>query len=224
MQQTILAQGLAELGFEPEAAAALERKLDAYVRELEMFNAAYDLCGADTRDDIVVKHVLDSLSAANRVKKIADAVQAEAGRSALIADVGSGGGLPGIPLAAALSGHRFVLIERMSKRCAFLENCIAILGLTNVSVENTEAERVFPETADIAVFRAFRPLDKKMIRTLLRIVKPGGILAAYKAKRENITAEMAGIADIVPEYGVEQLTVPFMPQHERNLVIIGKRP
>ena len=71
-------------------------------------------------------------------------------------------------------------------------------------------------------FRAFRPLDKKMIKTLLRIVKKDGFLCAYKAKIENITQEMNEIADIVPEYQIEKLKVPYLEDSQRNLVIIKK--
>ena len=102
----------------------------------------------------------------------------------------------GFPLAAVFSllpefsGLRFELVERMEKRCSFLENCAAILGLKNVSVVNSEAERL-PEAAyDLITFRAFRPLDKKMTKTLLRIVKPQGFLCAYKAKEISIKEEM----------------------------------
>ena len=113
----------------------------------------------------------------------------------------------------------------MSKRCAFLENCTAILKLKNVSVENLEAERVTPNSFDIIVFRAFRPLDKKMIKTLARMVKPEGYILAYKAKKNKIEEEMAAIKDLVTEYKVEPLTVPFLNEdekYERNLVIIER--
>ena len=110
----------------------------------------------------------------------------------------------------------------MSKRCAFLENCSAIFGLSNVEVLNLEAEKVQPESIDIAVFRAFRPLDKKMITVLLRMLRKGGVLAAYKAKMENIREEMDLIKQIVPEYEVKKLYVPGLEDSERNLVIIKK--
>ena len=139
---------------------------------------------------------------------------------AQIADIGSGGGLPGIPLAIALPQFQFVLVERMSKRCAFLENCAAVLNLRNVRVENLQAEQVEAASFDVATFRAFRPLDKKIIKTLLRTIKSDGILAAYKAKQENIATEMAAISSIVPEYKIEKLVVPFMEDHQRHLVLI----
>ena len=99
-----------------------------------------------------------------------------------------------------VNGTVFPLVERMDKRCAFLENAAAILGLNNVIVLKSEAEKVSPESFDIATFRAFRPLDKKMAKTLLNLTAQNGFLAAYKAKKESITEEMNAISDIIPEY------------------------
>ena len=176
------------------------------------------------RDELVVRHVLDSLAAWPQISRFSEGV---------LADIGSGGGLPGIPLAAAFacvtasgaadySNVKIELVERMEKRCAFLENCAAILGLKSVTVINSEAERVPEGAYDLITFRAFRPLDKKMTKTLLRIVKEGGSLCAYKAKSESIKEEMEGIKALVPEYEVIPLAVPGLEDSERNLVVIRK--
>ncbi len=216
---SLLKDGLLALHFSSEEIPVVQEKLEGYIRELMLFNAAYDLVGADNQDQIIVNHILDSLSAWKYIQEMALERQA-GGQEVLIADIGSGGGLPGIPLAIALPQFQFVLVERMSKRCAFLENCAAVLGLRNVRVENLQAEQVEAASFDIATFRAFRPLDKKMIRTLLRTIKTDGILAAYKAKLESIETEMAGIASIVPEYTIKPLEVPFLKDHQRHLVLI----
>ena len=217
---TILRQGLEALNLPKEKIPSIQEKLEGYIKELMLFNAAYDLVGSENHGQIVVNHILDSLSAWALIKDLAQ--ERENGRQvvAQIADIGSGGGLPGIPLAIALPQFQFVLVERMSKRCAFLENCAAVLNLRNVRVENLQAEQVEAASFDVATFRAFRPLDKKIIKTLLRTIKSDGILAAYKAKQENIATEMAAISSIVPEYKIEKLVVPFMEDHQRHLVLI----
>lgn len=217
---TILRQGLEALNLPKEKIPSIQEKLEGYIKELMLFNAAYDLVGSENHGQIVVNHILDSLSAWALIKDLAQ--ERENGRQAVaqIADIGSGGGLPGIPLAIALPQFQFVLVERMSKRCAFLENCAAVLNLRNVRVENLQAEQVEAASFDVATFRAFRPLDKKIIKTLLRTIKSDGILAAYKAKQENITTEMAAISSIIPEYKIEKLVVPFMEDHQRHLVLI----
>lgn len=214
----LLQKGLKEFGFLDEEIPSLCQKMESYIKELILFNSAYNLTNTSDHDELVTRHILDSLSAAQNIKKIAEKI----GPDVKIADIGSGGGLPGIPLAAAFPQFNFFLVERMAKRCAFLENCAAILELKNVTVWNKEAEKVPAESFDISVFRAFRPLDEKMIKTLLSLTKTGGFLAAYKAKSENIKIEMDAINKIVPEYNVEKLFVPGLEDSERNLVIVKK--
>lgn len=224
-----LISGLQELNLFSEKLAFT---MDKYIGEIILFNSAYNLTNTSDYDEIAVKHVLDSLSAASIIEKIAENLQSELkslGNSKIrIADIGSGGGFPGIPLAAALPDFDFVLVERMDKRCAFLENEAAILGLKNVSVMKTEAEKIPPESFDLVTFRAFRPLDKKMAMTLLSIIKKDGTIAAFKAKKTNIQDEMENIREIVREYKIFPLRVPFLTEsgepdaRERNLVVFGR--
>lgn len=217
---TILQQGLEALDYPKEEIPSVQEKLEGYIKELLLFNAAYGLVGAANHEQIVVNHILDSLSAWTCIRELALERQNGRHEPVQVADIGSGGGLPGIPLAIALPQFQFVLVERMSRRCAFLENCAAVLGLKNVRVENMQAEQVEASSFDVATFRAFRPLDQKMIRTLLRIIREDGVLAAYKAKLESIEAEMTAISSIVPEYTIKPLAVPFMEDHQRHLVLI----
>ena len=224
-----LFSGLRELNLFSEKLAFT---MDKYIGEIILFNSAYNLTNTSDYDEIAVKHVLDSLSAASIIEKIAENLQSELkslGNSKIrIADIGSGGGFPGIPLAAALPDFDFVLVERMDKRCAFLENEAAILGLKNVSVMKTEAEKIPPESFDFVTFRAFRPLDKKMATILLSIIKKDGTIAAFKAKKTNIQDEMEKINSIVSEYKTFPLRVPFLTEsgepdaRERNLVVFGR--
>lgn len=215
-----LSQGLKQLGFSLEKIDFLLSKMDSYIRELILFNSAYNLTNTSDYEKLTVFHILDSLAAVQNI--VALAQKLDKGDCLHIADIGSGGGLPGIPLAAALPEYDFFLVERMDKRCAFLENEAAILGLKNVKIIKSEAERINADSFDIAVFRAFRPLDKKMIKTLFNLIKRGGFLAAYKAKIENIKTEMEEISDIVKDYQIFPLSVPFLPEHERNLIVIQK--
>ncbi len=223
--------GLKKCGIPEPVSAPLAEKMEAYIKEIVLFNSAYNLTNTSDRDELLVRHIFDSLSAYSKIAELcesADTVDVDTNkRSLVLADIGSGGGLPGIPLAAAffLSANnnlRIELVERMEKRCSFLENCAAILGLKNVTVVNSEAERIEEKSYDLITFRAFRPLDKKMTKTLLRIVKEDGFLCAYKAKIESIKEEMAGIKNLIPEYQICPLTVPGLEASERNLVLIRK--
>ena len=220
-----LHEGLVKLNFSTETIPAIENNLKKYVNELILFNSAYDLVGAETTDEIVIRHILDSLSAYHIIRKLVDEKKANGASELCIADIGSGGGLPGIPLAICMEDVHFRLIERMSKRCLFLENCIAILGLTNVKVEKIELERVPQESIDISVFRAFRPLEYKMTKRLIRVLKHGGYLAAYKAREEKIIEEMSKISELIPEYQRIPLDVPYLTdkgEYERNLVLVQR--
>ncbi len=224
-----LIDGLKKCGIPEEAFPALAQKMEAYIKEIILFNSAYNLTNTSDRDELVVRHILDSLAAWPKLAELLHGMKNEAPSEPLVlADIGSGGGLPGIPLAAAFSlcpdfaDLRIELVERMEKRCSFLENCAAILGLKNVTVVNSEAERVEAEAYNLITFRAFRPLDKKMTKTLLRIVKAGGFLCAYKAKEENIKEEMSAISMLVPDYEIQTLKVPGLEDSERNLVVIRR--
>ncbi|MBO4628828.1 MAG: 16S rRNA (guanine(527)-N(7))-methyltransferase RsmG [Treponema sp.] len=224
----ILTQGI--ITTVPDLAAAaratLVSKMEQYIKEIILFNSAYNLTNTSDHDELVVRHILDSLSGYEIIKNQLD--QRAGDSPVVVGDIGSGGGLPGIPLAAAFlcaggegaPALQFKLVERMAKRCSFLENCCALLGLKNVEVQNLEAERVSAESFDLITFRAFRPLDEKMTKTLLRMVKTGGVLCAYKAKSDNIKEEMNGIKNLVSEYEVLPLKVPGLEDSERNMVVI----
>lgn len=216
-----LIDGLTKLGIPDNEISSICHKMESYIHEIILFNSAYNLTNTSDEQELVVRHVLDSLSPYQIIKKICTNLSTKQDK-VCIADIGSGGGFPGIPLASVFPQYTFFLVERMSKRCAFLENCVAILDLKNVKVVNKEAEKVAKESFDISVFRAFRPLDEKMTKTLLNTIHEDGFLLAYKAKIENIKNEMEGVANIVSSYEIENLQVPFLDDSERNLVIIKK--
>ncbi|WP_303918654.1 16S rRNA (guanine(527)-N(7))-methyltransferase RsmG [Treponema berlinense] len=239
-----LHEGLVQLGFEKGSFCGiktlplpeLEEKLDLYIKILLEFNEKFDLINTDTYDQTAVRQILDSLSGAEKVASLCAGLIEKTGtdlsfgcQNLLLADIGSGAGLPGIPLAAAFPSLNFTLVERMSKRCSFLLTCAQKLDLQNVTVEENQAERLEQNRFDLCVFRAFRPLDKKMLKVLRRILKQGGKLAAYKARSEKIQEEMSALEAFAPKYAVEKLTVPFLTENtaegeerERNLVVIEK--
>jgi 16S rRNA (guanine527-N7)-methyltransferase len=143
--------------------------------------------------------------------------------------VGSGAGLPGIPLAIALPEVRFTLIERMGRRAGFLRNTLAVLGLENGELEAAELEKAAPGRFDLVVCRAFRPLERPILGGLLGLLRDGGSLAAYKGRREAVVAEMEAVqAELraAGEAGVSwealPCPVPFLDE-ERHLVVIPWR-
>ena len=199
----------------------LQNYLLRYIRELEAFNAAFNLVRVQNTEELIVKHILDSLAP---WKILAERIDAHRGSRCTLADMGSGAGLPGIPLACLFLIRNpeleCTLIERMHKRCAVLENMQAMIGLSNTVVLEAEVEKAPAGYFDIAVFRAFRPLDRTMLATLQRTINSTGVLAAYKGKRSAIEEEMNALAEHRPDYRVIPVKVPFYDA-ERNLVLMG---
>jgi 16S rRNA (guanine527-N7)-methyltransferase len=193
-----------------EPVAAL---LERYIAEIELFNPAYGLVGTQDRQELVVKHILDSLAPLGLISGL---LRDDAG-APHIADVGSGAGLPGLPLAIALPLARFTLIERMGRRTGFLRNTVAALGLSNVTVEEAEMEKAAPGRFDLAVFRAFRPLTPPILKGLLQLLAEGGVLAAWKGRRAVIEEELGRLG--LPKPEILPVKVPFL-EEERHLVLI----
>jgi 16S rRNA (guanine527-N7)-methyltransferase len=192
--------------------------LEKYIAEIELFNPAYGLVGTNDHEELVVRHILDSLAPLGIISRLL----AAAGDSPKIADVGSGAGLPGIPLAAALPHTGVTLIERMGKRAGFLRNVCAALALPNIAVEETEMEKAPPDRFALVVFRAFRPLEPKLVKGLFRLCREGGVLAAYKGRTEKIAEEMAPLNIICGGQEVIPCPVPFLDE-ERHLLVIKKQ-
>jgi 16S rRNA (guanine527-N7)-methyltransferase len=110
----------------------------------------------------------------------------------------------------------------MGRRAAFLQNTLAILGLANVTVEECEVEKAPPNRFDMAVFRAFRPLEKPVLKALLRLLKEGGCLAAYKGRRNVVEAEMRAAGKPAAPWEIFPYPVPFLDE-ERHLLVIPRQ-
>ena len=221
-KESLLIDGLKKCGLKEEAIPTIAEKMETYINEIILFNSAYNLTNTSDHDELVIRHILDSYAGYKKIAELAESLKNLGIEKLQCADIDSGGGLPRIPLATAFPEIELTLDKRMSKRCAFLENCAAILGLKNVKVLNKEAEKIPAESFDLITFRAFRPLDQKMTKTLLNMIKKGGFFVAYKAKIENIKEEMSGIENLIKEYQVENLLVPGLEDSERNLVVCVK--
>lgn len=200
-------------------------QLETYIQLVLSFNETYNLMKADSADELAVNHILDSLVAVPHIQDLVGSICEERNvqpEELSLADIGSGGGCPGIPLAVAFPQLQFTLVERMEKRCLFLQNAIREMKLENVKINCVQADKVEKESFDLEVFRAFHPFDRKITKLLLGMLKKGGYLAAYKARAEKIAAEMEEVKMQIPEYKKIELTVPFLEDHERNLVVVKK--
>lgn len=216
-----LEQGLEKIGL--DFSDQQKKQLEIYIADVLECNQTYNLMKADSPDELAVNHVLDTLVAVPHLSKIVESIQSASKKSVLeIGDIGSGGGCPGLPLAVAFPDQHFTLVERMERRCIFLTDAIEHMGLENVEVLCLQADRVPKESFDLEVFRAFHPFDKKIAYLLLGMCKKGGAIAAYKARAEKIQTEMDEVKPQIPKYEKISMTVPFLEDHERNLVVIRK--
>jgi 16S rRNA (guanine527-N7)-methyltransferase len=202
----LLAEGLRRLKIDcpPARLEALER----YRLELERWNRRYGFVKASGRD-LVVRHFLDCLAGLP--------VLAGLSPRRTVLDVGSGAGFPGLPLALFLEDSSVTLLERSSRKAAFLANVIALLGLGNVRVLESDL-RALKERFDLVTFRAWSPLEREL-PGLRRVLAPGGAIAAYKGRRERIDEELAQAGLAKGEAEVVTLEVPFL-EEERHLVLL----
>lgn len=135
---------------------------------------------SETSSEAVLFHIFDSLSAVSYLKKL---------DFESVADIGSGGGLPGIPLAIMFPNARFLLIEKSNRRAGFLRSCIASLGLADrVEIVEDELKNI-KQIVDGAVFRAFRQIDEFFLQ-IAEIIKEGGFVFAYKGKIQETQKEL----------------------------------
>jgi len=191
--------------------------LKRYIKEIELFNPAYGLVGTNDTNELVTKHILDSLAPLGIIIKLLK--DTGAGKAVKIADVGSGAGLPGIPLAIVLPQYSFTLIERMERRAGFLHNTKAVLSLSNITVEEGELEKAESGTFNLVTFRALKSMDTKLIKTLVKKCAQGGIIAAYKGKRDKVEAEMSSLQKICENWEAIQYVTPFL-EEERHILVI----
>jgi 16S rRNA (guanine527-N7)-methyltransferase len=190
--------------------------LERYIKEIKLFNSVYGLVGTDDTEELVIKHILDSLAPLGIIYRLC-----REKTETKIADAGSGAGLPGIPLSIAMKDFDFTLIERMGRRAGFLFNTKAVLELSNITVEERKKKKTQKGYFDLITFRAFKPLEHKILKTLFKACKNTGIIAAYKGKLEKIEQEMKPLENIC-QWKALPYNVPFL-EEERHLIIITNR-
>lgn len=201
----ILEDGIKQLGLEYTNRQL--KLINKYINEIELWNNRYGLVNAKG-DTLITKHILDSLTGVEYI---------EAMNCLSLADVGSGAGLPGIPLSILLPHMQISLIERSGKRVRFLRSVKALLGLENLTVIEADLKNV-TEKFDLVTFRAFKPIEPEILGLLLNLLKSSGKLVAYKGKMENINQEIELVDKLATAENVIPVSVPGL-KDERNLVV-----
>ncbi len=196
-----ITDGARELGVEltPEQAA----KLIAHLDLMDEWGERMNLTAIRDREQQLTKHVLDSLSVIPYL------------RGGRIADVGSGAGFPGIPLAIVMPEVQFALIESTGKKCRFLEHVRDTLELTNVEVVQARAEAWKPAVRyDTVLARAVGPLAD-LVKNAGALVAGNGRLLAMKGRfpEEELAKKLSGWKVAA----VHKLAVPGLAE-ERHVV------
>lgn len=198
----LLLSGLAELKLPADNAPAL---LD-YLALLQKWNQAYNLTAVRDPEQMVVLHVLDSLTALPFIK------------GPQILDVGTGAGLPGIPLAIAMPDLCFTLLDTNGKKTRFLEHAVRQLGLKNINVEKVRIEDYASgKLFDTVVSRAFSSLSD-FVNACKPCVNQDGQLLAMKARMAK--EEIALINKAQWRITSQQVYVPGL-EAERHIVMLA---
>lgn len=198
-----LAQGVKELGIALPASA--QEKFLQYLALLQKWNRVYNLTAVRETQRMVSEHLLDCLAVAPYI-----------GENTIL-DVGSGAGLPGIPLALALPKTRVTVLDSNHKKAAFLQQAVTELKLPNVAVACERVEKWKPANAfDVVISRAFSDLGEFAGLAGQRVAA-GGCLAAMKGVHPYDE-----IAQLPQGWQVRQvlpLTVPGL-RAQRHLVLM----
>jgi 16S rRNA (guanine527-N7)-methyltransferase len=165
-------------GLEPSADEA--RLLAEFLNLLEQWNRVHNLTGIRDRAELIDRHLVESLSLEPYI----------AGNE--VADIGSGAGLPGIPLAVRLPQVRFTLIESRRKRASFIRHAATALGLRNVSVVQGRAESVDLPPFGTVLARAVAP-PAELLALASPLIAPGGRLVVLTG--EDKGREISALAD-----------------------------
>lgn len=204
-----LDQGLRELGL--TAPADVADRLMAYLALLSKWNKTYNLTAVRDPLAAVSHHLLDSLAVAGAL----------AGERGALVDIGSGGGLPGIPLAIVDPSRAVVLNDANEKKGAFLKQAVIELGLRNASVHIGRVEDWHPvERFAIAIARGFASLAQ-FLTSCRHLVAPQGLMAAMKGVYP--AEELAAVPANCNCSDVRPLAVPLL-NAQRHLVLCRLLP
>jgi 16S rRNA (guanine527-N7)-methyltransferase len=186
---------------EPDA-----QRLLRLVEELERWNRTYNLTAIRNRDDMLTHHLLDSLSAHPDLRGVS------------VADVGTGAGFPGLPLAVVNRDRRFTLIDSNGKKVRFVQHAARELGLENVEALHTRVETLKDRSFDTVIARAFAALPDLVVN-VAPLCGPHTRVLAMKGKwpQDEIDALPPGWR----QEGSRQLRVPGL-EESRCVIVLNQ--
>lgn len=183
----------------------------AYIEEFDKWNKAYNLSAIRDPQQMISRHLLDSLSVVPQVSE---------SKAVRIIDVGTGGGLPGIPLAIMFPKRQFTLLDSNGKKTRFLFHVKNQLHLANVQIENRRVEAFQPAQKFQAVIsRAFASLAD-MVSGCAHLLADDGVFMAMKGIYP--AEELAQLADLCQLLASHPLQVPG-EEGARHLLVLAPR-
>jgi 16S rRNA (guanine527-N7)-methyltransferase len=187
---------------------AVERLL-AYLALLQRWNATYNLTAVRDPAEMLTQHLADCLAVVGPLRR-----HLGVGTQRRLLDVGSGGGLPGVVLAALEPQWAVTCVDAVGKTVAFIRHVAVELPLRNLAAEHARIEALKLPPFDLIISRAFSSLAEFVAPTR-RLLAPGGAWAAMKGKTPD--GEMAQLPPEIDVFHVEPLKVPGL-EAERCLI------
>jgi len=185
--------------------AQQQEKLLGYVSLLHKWNKAYNLTAVREPDEMLVKHILDSLT----VVPFCDSVKA-------LLDIGAGAGLPSVVLAICFPNMQVYGLDSNIKKTRFMQQVVYELTLSNLQVVHARADTSkLTQTFDVVISRAFSSFSEFVELALPRLTPHGKIYAMKGRYPESELAEASLLCDINK---VIPLTVPYL-QEDRHLIV-----
>lgn len=175
-----------------------------YLKLLEKWNKVYNMTAIKNIEDMLVKHLFDSLAVAKYLK----------GSSTI--DVGTGGGLPGVVLAILYPDHQFTLVDSVGKKIMFLKNAKKTLGLDNINPMNSRVEEL-DGSFDNIISRAFSSVD-----TFYELCKQFLTADNQMLAMKGPDLEEQNLAKLPLDTQKFKIKVPFL-KAERNLIVMRKK-
>jgi 16S rRNA (guanine527-N7)-methyltransferase len=203
--------GAAALGVELSGPQA--DQLVRFAALLVRWNAVHNLTAISSPASVLSHHLLDSLAILPPTSSIFGEKRCR------VLDVGSGGGLPGIPLAIARPHWQVTVVDKVRKKVAFLTQAKLELALANLDCVHARVEDVESPPFDLVVSRAFSSLED-FVRVSAHLLAPGGWWAAMKGVYPS--SELAALARTMPDVrvvDVVKLDVPRLDA-ERHLILL----
>lgn len=216
MTDALLSLGIEELGLNLSDTNFAD--LELFLGEMSRWNRVHNLTAIEDQEDSVRLHLIDSIAVLPVLRQFLTSA------SVKIADLGSGGGLPAIPIAIIQPEWSLTLIEAIRKKTAFLQHVRGKLKLKNAEIISDRVENVALQQAaqfDAVISRAFTNLAR-FLELSLPLLKPGGLVFAMKSKRAD--EEMADVSqDDWRLIADEALFIPNMGVDRRLLVLTPMR-